>query len=99
MYRRAGWSRRDGSITATRRGGGIFNCYGEADVPAVAVAHRHQCFHVERVSLVDGPETSDFLVAGRKSAIYPGGELIVAGRAGDSGKATVVLEGTFLGEK
>jgi tetratricopeptide (TPR) repeat protein len=83
----------------TRRGGGIFNWFTEADLAAVAGAHRHECFQVERVSLVGGPETSDLLVAGRKAAVYPGGELIVAARAKGPGKAKLQLEGTFLGKK
>ena len=39
----------------TRKGGGIFNCFGEADLAAAAVAHRSQCLQVERVRFVDGP--------------------------------------------
>ena len=39
------------------------------------------------------------VVAGRKSAVYPDGELIVAARANDSGPARLVLEGTYLGKK
>jgi tetratricopeptide (TPR) repeat protein len=83
----------------TRRGGGIFNCYSEADLNAAALAHRHQCFQLERVSLRNGPETSDLLVAGRKAAIYPGGELIVAARADRPGKVELSLEGTFQGKR
>ena len=37
--------------------------------------------------------------AGRKTAIYPDGELIVAGRVNQPGKLQMVLEGTFLGKK
>src|SRR5262249_2712027 len=33
----------------TRRGGGVFNCFGEADLTAAATAHRHQCLQVEHV--------------------------------------------------
>ena len=36
---------------------------------------------------------------GRKSAIYPDGELIVAARANQPGKLQLILEGTFLGKK
>jgi hypothetical protein len=90
----------------TRRGGGVFNCFGEADVPAAAQAHRHPCFQVESVRFAGGPEMSDVLIAGRKAAIYPGGELIVAGRCELDGadakmacRTRLIVEGRFLGEK
>src|SRR5207249_4470623 len=83
----------------TRRGGGIFNCFAEADLAAAAQAHRNQCFQVEQVRLVGEPGFSDVLVAGRKAAVYPGGELVVAARVNKPGHATLMLEGTFLGQK
>jgi tetratricopeptide (TPR) repeat protein len=82
----------------TRRGGGVFNCFTEADLTAAAQAHRRQCFQVERVRFVGGPAVSDVLVAGRQAAVYPGGELIVAARLNGTGRTQVVLEGTFLGK-
>jgi hypothetical protein len=83
----------------TRQGGGVFQCYGEDEVKAAAQAHRHECLNVERVRFVGGPEASDVLVAGRKAAVYPGGELIVAARLADAGRTTLVVEGTFQGAK
>jgi tetratricopeptide (TPR) repeat protein len=85
--------------TLTRRGGGIFNVFTEADLPAAAVAHRQQCLQVERVRLVGGPAASDVLVAGRKAAVYPGGELIVGAKVAAPGRTSLLVEGTFLGEK
>jgi hypothetical protein len=82
----------------TRRGGGIFNCYTE-DLRAVAKAHRSQCFQVTKVAFSGGPAISDVLVAGRKAAIYPDGELVVAARAAKPGKTTLLVEGRFLGRK
>jgi tetratricopeptide (TPR) repeat protein len=82
----------------TRRGGGIFNCFGEADVAAAAKAHRSQCLQVDRVSVV-GDGVSDLLVAGRRAAVYPGGDLVVAARVNGTGAARVRVEGTFLGKK
>src|SRR5205085_5960395 len=35
----------------TRKGGGIFQCFGEADVAPAADAHRHQCFQVDGISV------------------------------------------------
>jgi tetratricopeptide (TPR) repeat protein len=81
----------------TRRGGGVFNCFSEADIAAAAEAHRNQCFQIEHINLT-GPDITDVVVAGRKSAVYPDGELIVAARAGESGPARLVLEGTYLGK-
>src|SRR5262249_61151160 len=36
----------------TRRGGGIFNVFGEADVASAAAAHRHNCMTVESVRFI-----------------------------------------------
>jgi hypothetical protein len=83
----------------TRRGGGIFNCYGEAELAACAAAHRSQCLQIDSVKIVGGPEAEDVLVAGRKAAVYPGGDLIVAARMRQPGHTSVVVEGTFLGQK
>src|SRR5262249_14927607 len=83
----------------TRRGGGVFNCFGKADLPAAARAHRRQCLQVERVRLEGGPAASDLLVAGRRAAVYPGGELIVAARMKATGRTRLLVEGTFLGKK
>jgi tetratricopeptide (TPR) repeat protein len=83
----------------TRKGGGIFNCFTDADLASAATAHRHQCFQVERVRFVGGPEASEVLIAGRKAAVYPGGELIVAAKMKSTGKTQLVVEGTFLGQK
>jgi hypothetical protein len=83
----------------TRRGGGIFHCFSEADLAAAAVAHRNQCFTVDAVRFVGGPTVSDVLIAGRQASVYPGGELIIAGRASGTGKTTLVVEGTYLGKR
>src|SRR5208282_2086302 len=80
----------------TRRGGGIFNCLTEADLNAAASAHRQQCLQVERVYFVGGPAVGEVMVAGRKAAVYPGGELVVTGHASAAGKTQLVVEGTFL---
>jgi hypothetical protein len=82
----------------TRTGGGIFQAFTEADIPAAALAHRHECLRVERVSFQDGPAASDVLIAGRKGAIYPDGELIVAAKLATPGKSRIVVEGTFQGQ-
>jgi hypothetical protein len=83
----------------TRNGGGIFQCFGEADLKAAAQAHRSQCMKVRQVRFVGGPEASDILVSGRRAAIYPGGELVVTARFNGTGRTTVVVEGEFAGQK
>jgi hypothetical protein len=83
----------------TRRGGGIVQCYGEPGIAAAAQAHRHQCLQIDSVRFSGGPAVSDVMVAGRQAAVYPGGELIIAGRSNDPGRTTLVVEGTFLGQK
>src|SRR5262249_54092558 len=82
----------------TRRGGGVFSCRSEADLKAAAVAHRNKCLRVEKVRFVGGPAASDVLVAGRRAAVSPGGELVVAGRFQATGPTTLFVEGTFAGE-
>lgn len=83
----------------TRRGGGVFQCLNEKELDAAAAAHRNHCLRVERVRFVGGPAASDVLVSGRKAAVFPGGELVVAGRVPQTGKTTIVVEGSFQGAK
>jgi hypothetical protein len=83
----------------TRQGGGVFQCYGEAELEAAAKAHRSQCLQVQRVRFVGEPEASDVLVSGRRAAVYPGGELVVAARCNGFGGTTVLVEGEFAGQK
>jgi tetratricopeptide (TPR) repeat protein len=82
----------------TRKGGGVFQCYGEAELEAAAKAHRSQCLQVKRVRFVGGPSASDVLVSGRRTAVYPGGELVVAARFNGVGRTTIVLEGEYAGK-
>jgi len=83
----------------TRRGGGVFQCYGEAEVESAAKAHRSQCLQIQRVRFAGGPEASDILISGRRAAVYPGGELVVAARFNGVGRTTVLVEGEFAGQK
>jgi hypothetical protein len=82
-----------------RRGGGIYHCFGEAELDAAASAHRRQCLHIERLGLAGGPTSSDLLVAGRQAAVYPGGELLVAAKLKEAGRTQLVIEGTFQGQR
>jgi hypothetical protein len=83
----------------TRKGGGVFHCYGEADLAACAAAHRSQCLQIDSIKFVGGPAAEDIVVAGRKAAVYPRGDLIVAARTQQPGRTSIVVEGTFLGQK
>jgi hypothetical protein len=83
----------------TRKGGGVYNCFTKDAIAAAAKAHRSQCLQVDSVKLVGGPAAGDVLVAGRKAAVYPGGDLIVTGRLNGTGKTQIVVEGTFNGQK
>ncbi len=83
----------------SRDGGAVFQCFGKAEVAAAAGAHLRQCLGVEKVRFEGEPALREMLVAGRRSAVYPGGELIVTGHCARPGKGKLVLEGTFQGKK
>jgi len=82
----------------TRRSGGIYNCFTEADLAAASTAHRQQCMAIDNVRFVGGG-ASDVMVAGRQASVYPGGEIIVAAKLAAPGQTTILVEGTFMGEK
>jgi hypothetical protein len=84
--------------TLTRKGGAIVQCRSEAEINAAAIAHRNQCMQIQNVRIEGTAQVSDLLVAGRQAAVYPGGEVTVAARLKEPGKATIVLEGTYLGK-
>jgi hypothetical protein len=83
----------------TRQGGGVFQCFGAADLAAAASAHRRQCLQVEKVRFVGGPQATEVLLAGGRTAVHPGGEVVVAAQFAAAGQTTLVLEGTFQGQK
>ena len=84
----------------TRRGGGVYNVFDESLAGAAALAHRRPCLVVDEV-LVEGTPVRDLVVAGRQSAVYPGGELVVAGRFPHSNarQAVITVRGRFQGEE
>lgn len=83
----------------TRDGGGVFQCYGETEVAAAAKAHRRQCLTVEKVRVEGSLQAREVLVSGRRAAVYPDGELVLAGHCAKAGKGQVVIEGQFCGQK
>ncbi len=82
-----------------RNGGGVFNCFSEPELNAAATAHRNLCFTVEGIRFVGGPEASDVLLAGRKVAVHPGGELVIAAKLDGPAKGKLIVEGKFQGEQ
>src|SRR4029078_12701661 len=82
----------------TRDGGATFQCFGEAEVAAAAKAHRRQCLTISKVTFDGASALQERLIAGRRSAVYPGGELIVTGHVAKAGKGKIVVEGTFAGK-
>ncbi|MBN2489281.1 MAG: hypothetical protein JXQ29_00325 [Planctomycetes bacterium] len=93
-----------------RRGGGVFNVFHEEQAARAALAHRRPCFVVDAVRIVAadgaaGPAARDVVVAGRRAAVYPGGELVVAWRDDRADAAAVTganyrveIDGRFQGE-
>ena len=53
----------------TRDGGGVFQCFTEADVKVVARAHKSQCLLIEKVRFEGASALNEVLVAGRRSAV------------------------------
>jgi hypothetical protein len=82
----------------TRRGGAVFNCFSEDMVAKAALAHRRHCFQVTGINTTDNA-VSELLVAGRKGAIYPGGEIVVAGKCAKPGHIELELTGMFKGKE
>lgn len=62
---------------ARESGGAVFSVAGEAEIAKAAKAHRSRPWQIEGVRLEGA---SDLLLAGDPTAVYPGQELIVAGR-------------------
>ncbi len=79
----------------TRSGGAVFNCFDEDTTAKAALAHRRKCLQVEAVK---APGATELLVAGRTCAVYPGGELIVAGKCTKPGDLKIELTGAYQGK-
>lgn len=85
----------------TRKGGAVFNCLSQADLPACAVAHEAPGVLVDQVTVetvgTDGAKVADVLVAGRQATLFPGAALTLAVRLTKPGKATVHVLGNAPG--
>lgn len=79
----------------TRQGGGVYRCASEKDVPAAARAHSRPCLTIQRLRIEGNGKVLDQLVAGRRSVVYPGGEVLLGARFQTPGQAQIVLEGTI----
>lgn len=83
----------------TRAGGGIFNVFTEEQAAAAARAHRRACLVLDSVAVrTAGGEAGDLLVAGRQAALFPGGELLLAGSFEKAGPAEATVRGRLAGE-
>ena len=84
----------------TRQGGGVFNCYTEADVPACATAHTYGGMQIESISVTgvgDTPATaSGVLTGGRQATLFPGATVLVSGKLNTPGTAVAQISG-FVG--
>jgi len=82
----------------TRNGGCVFNVFNETMAEQAALAHRRPCFLVSDIG-VTGTAVKDLVVAGRVAAVYPGGELVVAGRFTGGESAVLSIRGRIQGEE
>ena len=55
----------------TRKGGGVFNCFGEDDVASAAKAHRRQCLQIENVKFAGASTVSDVVTPGARPPSIP----------------------------
>ena len=84
----------------TRRGGGIFNCFSEADLTAAAVAHRQECLTDEHAfvsSAVPPPATSSWPAARPPS--IPAANWSSPLSFSQPGRTTLMVEGTVPGQE
>lgn len=77
------------SHLARQSGGAVFSVVGAAEVAAAATAHRSRPWRIERI---EAAGTSDVLLAGRPTAIYPGQALTLGGRGAPTGKIWLDVE-------
>jgi hypothetical protein len=62
---------------AERTGGAVFALVSEAEIAAASVAHRNRSWRLTGIEMAGG---HDLLVAGRPQYVFPGQQLLVAGR-------------------
>jgi tetratricopeptide (TPR) repeat protein len=62
---------------ARETGGAVFSVVGEAEIAAASVAHKQRPGLIESVELAG---TSDLLLAGRPTSVFPGQSLVLVGR-------------------
>ncbi|WP_338864492.1 DUF2135 domain-containing protein [Myxococcus stipitatus] len=69
-----------------------------SQVDAAAIAHRAASVVLSRV-VVAGAKVKDLVIAGRPHLVFPGQELVVAGRLADAGAARLVVATQANGEE
>ncbi len=73
---------------ARESGGAVFSVAGEAEIEKASTAHRARPWHLAGISLEGG---SDLLIAGRPQSLFPGQEILLAGRGSPRPGAEIVL--------
>ena len=81
----------------TREGGAVFACRGRSELERCAKAHTRNSLWLKKIR-IEGVGAKDVLVASRQTTFFPGSLLTFAARIGRGGKASVVVEGEFLGK-
>lgn len=82
----------------TRRGGAVFNAFGEDPLGSVALAHRRPALVIDHLAVTADGAVQDLLVAGRQASVHPGGEVIFAGRGANLAGARLEVRGSLDGE-
>ncbi len=73
---------------ARERNGAVFSVVGEAEIGQAAVAHRARSWEIAEVEVAG---CSDLMMAGRPICLFPGQEVVLAGRGAPAAGAEVVL--------
>lgn len=76
------------ALLARETGGAVFSVVGEAEIDAAATAHTIRPWHIEKAGM-EG--TTDILLAGRPTSIFPGQTLLLAGRGRPPGPLSLTL--------
>ncbi len=80
-----------------RRGGALFPCLSQSEIPRCAKAHTRPSLLLKEVK-VEGIDASQILVAGRQTNVYPDGLITVGAQFKKNGAAKIHLLGTYQGK-
>ncbi len=84
-------------FAALTQNGATFNCLSEESVPTCAQAHTRPGIYLQSVEILGVGEqpaqVEELVIAGGQSTLFPGAELILAGRLLQSGEAEIRIRG------